>query len=818
VSAVWFRTRALLRRRWRAWVGIGFVLGIFGGVVMSLAIGAHRSDTAYPKFVRAQNAADVIMAGKSSFGLVGSVDLDQVDKMIYVIDRAHAFSPLPFSATIGNRPKLGAGDMLLVAAADGALGHRIEKWKMLQGREADPSRVDEATASFEFANRLHVKVGDEILFRFYDASTWGANAVRILSQWPGRLDALARTGRADFIDQADGPFLKIKVTGIEASPLEFPPLLTDLAPALHLTPAFFQRYSETIAGSPASYLKLAYPNDIATFQRAVERLANGHAVSFISTLPNQNPKVLRSVHAESLVLAALAGLVALTGAVALAQALTRQAYAESVDDDALRAIGFERSQLVAVSLLRSVVIALVAVVVGCVGAWLASPIFILSLARKASLEHGRPVHWLALLIGAAGLLPFTMLVGFVGALIATRPVRAETERQRAFRARLVARLGQPWIPISAMLGARFALLRSRRSTPAWTAIASIGLCVAVFTLAATFTAHLQRDLNEKQRYGWNWDVRIGAPALPDIGMAIAPSLEKQPGLTGLSVGAVTQIEIGNTRVDALSMDRVVGAALPTITEGRAPSNADEIVLGGRTSRDVHTDVGRLVKASIGARSVTYRVVGKGIFPEFGDTGQLGTGAMLTVEGVRKLSPELPRAMVFISLSGPDKMRRAEQISAVLSPLPPRYDARPEDLVNLSRGGGVVVAVSVLLALLAFAMLLHTVVTSVRSTRRNHSTLRALGYSRRQSRLTVLWQTLVLAVAALAIGTPVGLLLGRVVWQTYADRLGIESDPFVPLLAIALAALGAIVIALVAAVVPAILVTHTNNAANLSAGD
>src|SRR5262249_55747133 len=149
-----------------------------------------------------------------------------------------------------------------------------------------------------------------------------------------------------------------------------------------------QRYSETIAGSPLSYLKLAYPNDISTFQRAVEKLANGHAVSFISTLPNQSPKVQRSVHAESLVLVTLAGLVALTGAVALAQALTRQAYAESVDDDALRALGFRRSQLVTVSLVRSAFIALVAVLVACVGAWLASPVFILSLARKASLERG----------------------------------------------------------------------------------------------------------------------------------------------------------------------------------------------------------------------------------------------------------------------------------------------------------------------------------------------------------------------------------------------------------------------------------------------
>ena len=129
-----------------------------------------------------------------------------------------------------------------------------------------------------------------------------------------------------------------------------------------------------------------------------------------------------------------------------------------------------------------------------------------------------------------------------------------------------------------------------------------------------------------------------------------------------------------------------------------------------------------------------------------------------------------------------------------------------------------IALAVLLTLLAFAILLHTVLTSVRSTRRNHATLRALGFSRRQSRLTVLWQTLVIAVSALVVGLPAGLILGRQVWTAYADRLGIESDAFLPPVAIALAVSGTLVIALLAAIVPAILVTHTNTAESLRAGD
>jgi hypothetical protein len=759
VSAVWFRTRALLRRRWHAWVGIGLVLGVFAGVVMSLAIGAETSNSSYPKFVGAQNAADVVLAGKSAFQLVGSVDLDQVDRLIYVKDHARGFVALPFTAHIGTGPALGTGDLLPVASADDALGHSIERWKILKGRVADPRRTDEATASFELAARLHVGVGDSILFRFYDASTFNANAVKLLTQWPGRLITLARTGQGDFIDQADGPFLKITITGIEASPLEFPPLVTDLAPVLHLTPAFYNQYANKIAGSPISYLRLSYTSDLQAFQRRVEDLANGNGVSFISKLSNQEPKVQRSVHAEALVLATLAALIAFAGAVALAQALTRQAYAESADDATLLALGMQRGQMVAIALIRSAFIALVAVVVACVGSWLASPLFLLSLAEKANLDRGFPAHWHGLLIGAATILAFTMLVGLVGALIVVRSERRRAERERALRARLLAQLGQPWVPLTALLGTRFALLRARRSAPAWTAIASIGLCVALLTLASTFTAHLHRDLTEKARYGWNWDVAIGAPALPDIGGNLVPALRAQPGLTGLSVGSVTQMDVADVRVDALAMDSVTGDALPTISEGRPPRTAEEIALGARTMDRAHTAVGRIVKTQIGSRTADYRVVGQAIFPEFGDSGQLGTGALLTLDGVRRVLPTAPRGLFYISLRGPDAGQRAEKLAMVMAPLPSHFDARPEDLVNLSRGGGLLIALAVLLTVLAFAMLLHTVVTSVRSTRRNHATLRALGYSRGQSRLTILWQTLVLAVAALLVGVPVGLALG-----------------------------------------------------------
>jgi hypothetical protein len=172
MSAVRLRGRALARRRWRAWIALGAVLGAFAGVAVALAQGAHRTHVAYPEFVRAQRAADLVLAGRSDFGLIGAVDLDDVEAMPEVVDRARAFVAVPFSARADGGRVLGAGDLLPVAADDETLGESIERWKILDGRRADPARTDEAVASFELANRLNLRVGSVLQFKFYDARSF----------------------------------------------------------------------------------------------------------------------------------------------------------------------------------------------------------------------------------------------------------------------------------------------------------------------------------------------------------------------------------------------------------------------------------------------------------------------------------------------------------------------------------------------------------------------------------------------------------------------------------------------------------------------
>jgi ABC-type lipoprotein release transport system permease subunit len=103
-------------------------------------------------------------------------------------------------------------------------------------------------------------------------------------------------------------------------------------------------------------------------------------------------------------------------------------------------------------------------------------------------------------------------------------------------------------------------------------------------------------------------------------------------------------------------------------------------------------------------------------------------------------------------------------------------------------------------------LTHALLTSARRRGRDIAILRAIGFRRRQVRASIAWQATALALVGLVIGVPIGVLLGRAVWTTIAEALGVGPDTSTPLLAMAAIGVATLlvvnVIALVAARRPA----------------
>ncbi len=72
MRAVLTRLRSGARRGWRSWVALALMIGIFNGVVLAAAIGARRTETAYPRFLERTLADDLLLSPAMIPGMLAS--------------------------------------------------------------------------------------------------------------------------------------------------------------------------------------------------------------------------------------------------------------------------------------------------------------------------------------------------------------------------------------------------------------------------------------------------------------------------------------------------------------------------------------------------------------------------------------------------------------------------------------------------------------------------------------------------------------------------------------------------------------------------
>jgi ABC-type antimicrobial peptide transport system permease subunit len=125
------------------------------------------------------------------------------------------------------------------------------------------------------------------------------------------------------------------------------------------------------------------------------------------------------------------------------------------------------------------------------------------------------------------------------------------------------------------------------------------------------------------------------------------------------------------------------------------------------------------------------------------------------------------------------------------------------LVNFGEAVNFPLILGFVLAVFGVATLLHLLVVSVVRRRREMGLLKALGFVNAQVGATVLWQATTVALVGIVIGVPLGIVVGRVVWNTFATNLGAVPVAAVPGLTIAVLAIAVLVVANALAVIPAV---------------
>ena len=112
------------------------------------------------------------------------------------------------------------------------------------------------------------------------------------------------------------------------------------------------------------------------------------------------------------------------------------------------------------------------------------------------------------------------------------------------------------------------------------------------------------------------------------------------------------------------------------------------------------------------------------------------------------------------------------------------------------------SLAIFFALLAIATVAHALVTTVRRRRADLAILRAIGFTKRNSRVAIAWQATLLAIAGLVIGVPLGMLAGRLAWKQLANSFPLVYAPPLAILSILLIVPIALIIANVLAAGPA----------------
>lgn len=806
MSAVRLRFRSELRARWRAWRGLVVIVVVGGGVVIALATGARRTDSAYTRFLGSQDAWDVEFQNTLDAGTA-------------TIDR-RAIEALPQVAEVATARlhylRLGGGQIAL-ASPDGRLGRDVNRFKMLAGRRADPDRPGEAVVPFDVADRFGLEVGDP-LDLYYDIAKLEAETS------PERLSPEDRGYLALLRRIVEGlPGGRLEIVGIEASPSEFPPQFQGGAP-VHLTPAF-DRLARDVSDGEVMAIRLRNgPADVPAFRRALERLGDGNPLRL--TVQTENSRLVqRSIHLQAQALWLLAGLTALVTALVLAQLLSRQAIVESGADDVLNAFGMTSVQRWAVGMARAGAIGLAGTVGALILAVALSPLAPTGLARTAEPDAGFKIDPLALGTGAVAV---ALGVVALAAWPSWRAVRPRREMAGAGGSTTTFRVAEAlsWTgaAVPARIGVQMALEpgRGRTAVPVRTTLAIVSLGIAVLIATVTFGASLTHLIDTPRLYGVGWDVGVTnyntGPPLEGIGVELARSL---PGVSSVTVGDDSlSVEIDGRRTDVLPIDAGEGGILPALLQGRAPRRVDEIALGSRTIDAIGAEIGDRITVRASRSAVhRMRIVGIGVIPLVSESARLGEGGLVTVRGVRRFEPESDDGVYLLMKLRPGNdpqtvmrsLQRATEEYCRQQPdrcpegsgeLTTILEGKPTDIVNFGQVSSTPLLLGAVLAVLAAGALAHVLVSAVGRRRRDLAVLKTLGFVRRQVLATVAWQGIVTVTVALLVGLPLGVALGRWSWSLFASELGIAAEPRVPVPALLVTAVVALALAVLIAIVPA----------------
>lgn len=803
MMAVWTVARSQLRRRWGTTVALTLLVAVAGGTVLAGVAGASRTGSAMRRFVAYSRPEDLVVVVN---GLPSQANpptdpaeirravarAERLRHEVASLPQVEAAARLPYLFLAADATGQDVGNVNPFAASDPAAYRAIDRPLLLAGRMARPDRADEAVIDDVVAAQRGLRIGSTLRLWAFSAEQMSSPDSTTFGKFPAPA----------------GPRYAVRVVGIvrEASTVGAPPasIAKDAAydgqgTAL-LTPAFLHRYASDVGMSEAllpgmEMLRIRLRHglaDLAAFERGVGKLvdAGDGQVHLGSDIANASAKVGRAIHLEAIAILAFAGLAALAGLVLVGQTLGRQVVNDGADSATLAAFGLTGRQLALVPLVRTAVVA-AGGAIGAAGFAVAlSPRAPIGLARRAEIHPGVSVDVAVLGIGA---LAVAAAVIGCGAVPARRRARGPSASGRSTPT--PKRVGSRPLPLGAAASAGLSMSFDRGAAFGTTLLAAVAATIGIVA-AGTFGVSLHHLVGDPVQQGWNWDVIVGNPnsqalegdpSVAALERRMAGLLERNRDVGQFSGFALGDgVTIAGHTVDLAGIDQVRGSVFPTVAAGRAPASAGEIALGGDALHELGARIGDRVTVHAGSRTATMRIVGQTLAPTAGDVApRLSGGGTVTLAGFRRLLPAVPVFQFMVRYrAGVDHDAAFGSLihdfgREVLRPYP------GGEVGDLARVSSLPYVLAALLVILAVAALALTLLASVRRHRRDLAVLKTIGFVRGQVIGAVAAQATIIAAAALAIGIPSGVAVGRSVWRVVADGIGSVSPPVVPVAAVLL---------------------------------
>ena len=808
MSAVGMRARSDLRSRPLSLVVLVLLTAIAGGAVMVALAGAERIESSYARYRERYDVPEAVVFDAPFFG--APISLEEVGRLPQVSSWTRGTNMLVEAfAADGETPlfyRESPEADIVVGEAGG--------WepKLVSGRL--PRSPDEIAISWGDTDGPRARVGDEIVVRLYDAA-W-AEEHDIFSGGP-------------FPPEAYLPEARLRVVG-EVLPYGD---LAGNASSLFAAPGFEREPAGKPFAVPIGLYQLTHGLDeLEEFQLGVSEIETA-AFSFDASVEAEF--AVRSRRFPALVLRLFAIAVALTASLMIGQAVTRRVALGSTDLPILRSLGMTRKQVLRASLVFPAIVGLAGGALAVVLAVAASPFPSTGLARLLEVDPGVVIAAdvlvpgflvMAVLPVAVALVPAWRLARARGGVLGTIEY-AGADRPAGLPG-LLARAG---LPAPAVAGTRLALDpgHGRSATPVRSAVAGVAIAVAVAVAAFGFAASMQHFVDTPRLWGIDFTFGSGSPfgLRPAFERRAVPLLLAEPGLSDLSIGNFQHgVEVrtptASTGVNVWGITRAKGRLVhPTLLEGRWPVADDEIALASLTLREIGAAPGDRVTVSAGGNRVEMTIVGVPVFPDFGFGPGLGRGAGMTLEALQGFHRE---AAVELALGNYAPGASISEVIERINPTLRRMgaDVSEDDIEQLSpsvedagRYRRLPLYLALVFAFAALGSLVHVLLTSARRRRIDLAILRTLGFRGRQVTATVVWQAATLVLLAFAIGAPIGLLLGRLLWDVVATRLlGVVSEPVLAWGATALLLPAILAAAIVISFGPAAVVRRTKPATAL----